>query len=190
MTEVVEKTETGLPELPEGLFWRIGEIPTTYKDGSTRYGTGGWASTSGGTYPAVQIMEVRDVRKTKKVPVYGTRWWNKLCVVDHTEEIWYEREAVAVATRLFTGYATNHAENVPEHAMECGGSGPINGPLTTIHYAYHVNADGARAIAADMIEGYHRSVQHAESWRIAEEAKRTAREKIYGDYPPKTLEKA
>lgn len=188
MTEVLEKTTTGLPELPEGAFWRIGEIPAKDRWGQTVYGTGGWASSVGGKMSAVQIMEVRRVRKHTEVPVYGDRWWNKHTVVRHEPKTWHEDEEVSVLTRLFTGYAARTLDDIPEHAVECGSSGPIGGPPTTYNYEYHVNADGARAIAEDMVKEYHRQVRQERAWRIAEEAKKRAKDELFGDYPPKTLE--
>lgn len=185
MTEVLQETTTGLPELPEGLFWRIGDISSKYGDGRTRYGTGGWSSSVDGKCAAVQIMEMRDVRKSEKIAVYGNRWWNKNTIVDYNVEYHTEREAVSTMTRLFTGYSTYDIDSIPEHAVECGSM--TSGGSKEWHYEYHINADGARAIAESMLEDYRRQVIREKAWEIAERAKREANETLFGDYPPKVL---
>lgn len=184
----LKDTTTGLPELPEGMWWRIGAISSVDEYGNTRYGTGGWSSSYGGMVSAIQIMENRLVQKTKEIPVYGDRWWNKHKIVDYDYEIKEELKDVAVFTRLFCGYATPDEESIPEHASNMGSSGKIGGPIEQYHYSYHENADGARALAEMMIKEYHVSALREKAWRIAEEAKKKAKDELFGDYPPKTLE--
>lgn len=188
MAEVeLKETATGLPELPEGLWWRIGEISTKDEYGNTRYGTGGWSSSSGGKLAAIQIMEKRWVTETEEVPIYGDRWWNKHQIVKYDYPTKTELKEVAVFTRLFCGYATHDEKLIPEHASNMGGTGPIGGPMESYHYSYHENADGARALAEMMIEDYHSSVRREKAWQIAEEAKQKAKDELFGDYPPKVL---
>jgi hypothetical protein len=180
--------ETGLPELPEGQWWRIGEIDSEYEDGTRRYGTGGWASSSSpGKLSAVQIMERRHVAVIEETPIYGTHWWNKGSVVGYDERPVTQLKEVAILTRLFTGYRTTRREDIPEHAVSAGSGGPSGGPPDYYHYSYHENADGARASAEMMIEEYEEIVKQERAWRIAEEAKKRAKAELFGDYPPKTL---
>lgn len=186
MTEVLEETITGLPELPEGQWWRIGEISSVDEWGQTRYGTGGWASSSGGKMSAIQIMEKRWVTKSVKIPVYGDRWWNKNKVMEHEVKTKTELKEVSVFTRLFCGYATEDESKIPEHAYRNGGTSG-GGQPEKHHYSYHENADGARALAEMMVKEYHIQVRRERACRIAEEAKTKAKNELFGDYPPKTL---
>lgn len=187
LTETMTTAETGLPELPEGQWWRIGEIDDKYEGGGTRYGTGGWASSSRGKMSAVQIMKKQGETRVEETPIYGDRWWNKNSVVGYDKKTVHEIKEVAVFTRLFTGYLAHSQADIPEHTVECGSQGPIGGPPDSFHYSYHENADGARAIAAMMVKEYHASEKRKRERRIAEEAKRRAKDELFGDYPPKTL---
>jgi hypothetical protein len=135
-------------------------------------------------------MENRWVTETEEVPIYGDRWWNKNKVVEYDCKYNKELKEVAVFTRLFCGYATHDEKSIPEHASIKGSSGPIGGPIEQYHYSYHENADGARALAEMMVKEYHASVRREQAWEIALEAKRKAKDELFGDYPPKTLGKA
>ena len=176
-TQTVELDQhTGLPEVPEGYFWRVGEI-------DEKYGTGNWSS-GGRLKPGVSLMKTGYVTKRKEIPIYGTRWWNKRTQVDTEFKQWSELDTVTVIQRLFTGWAAAPGE-VPEIGIECGGMGSINGPLTTIHYEVPITPEGIKWIA----EGILADFQAAEKWRKqVEDEKRYVKENLYGDYPPKKLE--
>lgn len=166
---------TGLPEVPEGYFWRVGEI-------DQKYGTGGWSS-GGRMKPGVSLMTTGYVTKYENIPIYGTRWWNKHIQVATEVREWPELAEVTVTQRLFTGWAAAPGR-VPEIGIECGGMGTIHGPLTTIHYEIPVTPEGIKWIA----EGIWKDFQANEKWRKQiEDEKRYVKENLYGDYPPKNL---
>lgn len=176
-TQTVELDQhTGLPEVPEGYFWRVGEI-------DEKYGTGNWSS-GGRLKPGVSLMKMDYVVKKEATPIFGTRWWNKHTQVDAEVREWSELEPVTMIQRLFTGWAAAPGE-VPDIGIECGGMGSINGPLTTIHYEIPITPEGIKWIA----EGIFADFQAAEKWRKQiEDEKRYVKENLYGDYPPKKLE--
>lgn len=175
MGQTVEPdTGTGLPELPEGLFWRVGEI-------DEKYGTGGWSS-GGRMKPGVSLMRMGDVVKREKIPVYGTRWWNKNTVVSTKTREWTVREPVTVIQRLFTGYSCLPGK-VPEIGIEFGGM--MSGDrYTSIHYEIPITPEGIKWIADQIWELYQSQMEYKR--KIAEEQK-YIKENLYGDYPPKKL---
>lgn len=166
---------TGLPELPEGYFWRVGEI-------DQKYGTGGWSS-GGRMKPGVSLMKMGYVNKTEATPIFGTRWWNKHTQVDAKVREWSELEAVTVIQRLFTGYAAAPGE-VPDIGIECG-SMSMGGTMTAVHYEIPITPEGIKWIAKSIWKDF----QVSEKWRKqVEDEKRYVKENLYGDYHPKKLE--
>ena len=173
---------TGLPELPEGLFWRVGDF-------NRHYASGGWSSGFGDFLPGLGIMKMKDVKKSKKVPIFGTRWYNKTIVVNHETVTWTEQEAVPVYARLFTGHTAYSKDDIPDIGVECG-SMSMHGKTTQWHYEIPVNHEGTSWLALKMRYEYLEQKEQSDKWEEAERAKKTMRESIYGDYPPKTLAKS
>lgn len=170
---------TGLPELPEGLFWRVGDF-------DRKWASGGWSGGPVGDVPGIGIMKMKDVVKSKEIPIYGTRWYNKAIVVAHETETWTEQEAVPFYVSLYTGHTAYNKNDIPDIGAECG-SMSHQGKTTQWHYEIPVNREGTLWLAKDLYEVYVDSEKRHAAWTAAENAKKTMRESIYGDYPPKTL---
>lgn len=99
------ETLAALPELPEGFFWKIGEVDTNP----------GWYDNIPCMAPAVLIMQEGVLeRKSRKVPVYGDSWWNKLTVVAYEIEYWDEMgEPTALFVQKFSQISVSSRDAVP-----------------------------------------------------------------------------
>lgn len=179
-TEVEEvKTVTGLPELPEGYFWRVGEKDTNP----------GWYDKIECMVPAVFIMrEAQTETKTREIPVYGTRWYNKGVVVEHIPEEYEEMGEPTVAfSQTFSNIHLSRKEDLPELGRISSWVTDRQGVESDWQYDLPVGPDGV-ALLAGML--YKRMLAHQESARAYEKfkaAQSKIKEELYGDYPPKSL---
>jgi hypothetical protein len=177
--EVTIDPATGLPELPEGLFWRVGDV-------DRKYGSGGWARGSGNSKPGVSIMEWQNVEKSERTPIYGTRWYNKRTVVVYDVRYWQEKEAVAISSDLFTGHTAYTKDDIPSIGVDHG-SMTRDGKTVEWHYEIPVNREGTLWLATKVRKDYRLAVEWHEQWEEAERAKKVMRDEVYGDYPPKSI---
>jgi hypothetical protein len=103
--DLLDETNTALPELPEGFFWEIGEVDTNP----------GWYDNIPHMVPAVLIKQEGVLeRKSRKVPRYGDSWWNRLTIVEYEVEYWDEMsEPTALFVQKFGQIPVNSREAVP-----------------------------------------------------------------------------
>ncbi|UDL16650.1 hypothetical protein SEA_ATUIN_257 [Arthrobacter phage Atuin] len=179
VTEIEYDTETGLPVLPEGYFWRIGEVDTNprwYGD-KTPY-----------MEPAVLIMkEAGMVTKTRKVPVYGKQWWNKHQVVDELTETYEEMDGPTQKFSMtFSGLETRDKSTIPDFAKDRGASN-TNGVEHTWHFDVPVGKEGAAYLAGRLYRTFLEWEEHKRRKEAFQKALAATKEEIYGDYPPKSL---
>jgi hypothetical protein len=178
-TEVETTTVTGLPELPEGMFWRVGEKDTNP----------GWYDNVPYMAPAVFIMQEAQMEtKTREVPVYGTRWYNKNTVVEHlTEEYEELGEPTVLFSQTFSNIDLHRKEDLPELGRISSWSSNAQGEEFDWKYNLPVGPEGVAMIAGML---YKRLLAHQESAKASEKfraAQSKIKEDLYGDYPPKSL---
>jgi hypothetical protein len=161
------------------MFWRVGDVDRSYS-------SGGWSSGSGKLLPGISIMEWKDVEKSEKTPIYGTRWYNKHTVVEYDVRYWQEKEPVAVHSGLFTGHTAYAQGDIPSVGIKSG-SMSMHGKTTQWHYEIPVNREGTLWLATELLKGYQSYKKWNDQWEEAERAKKSMRDEIYGDYPPKTI---
>lgn len=169
-----------LPELPEGYFWRVGD-----RGEGRVYLESGWSSFRNGT-PCVMLMRRAVETCTEHIPVYGDRWWNSHKVVSHdirTEEREVERE---VSYGVMSELALLRGETMPEFGRPRSSSGQGEN-ATVISYSVPMNAEGIAHTAELLLERHRKAERQQEGWRREVQARDEAKEKFYGDYPPKTL---
>jgi hypothetical protein len=179
-TEVGEvKTVTGLPELPEGYFWRVGEKDTNP----------GWYDKKPRMESAVFIMRKAVMEtKTREIPVYGTNWWQKNTVVDTITETYTEMgEPTEAFSQTFSGIHLARKEDLPEIGRISSWTSDAKGVEYDWRYDVPVGPKGV-ALLAGML--YKRMLAHQESteaYRKFKAAQSKVKEELYGDYPPKSL---
>lgn len=177
--EIVIDPATGLPELPEGLFWRVGDFARSYA-------SGGWSRGSGGLLPGIGIMRWEYVKKAVTTPIYGTRWYNKKTVVEYDIDYTTEKEAQTVRAALFTGHTAYSKTEIPSIGYETG-SMSMHGKTTEWNYEIPVTREGTLWLAEKLLKAYTASELYWKKYNEGEEAKKKMRDEIYGDYPPKTI---
>lgn len=175
-TEVEVKIDaaTGLPELPEGMFWRVGEREARserYKGYSYSIGYG----------QGVFLMSRKHTKKTVKVPVMGTKWWNRWMVMNETEEFETVVTATEVRFKTFNGLCVRSKEDIPPLSVE------VREEKTYFSYSVPLTAEGIAHVAGMIWEQYLQEQKEEEKEALAKAEANEAKVKFYGDYPPKTL---
>lgn len=180
MTVTIEyDLKSGLPDLPEGMFWRVGEKDTNP----------GWYDKIPHMKPAVFIMEEGKLEtKTSEVPIYGTQWWNKHAVVETRIETYEEMsEPKVLFSQTFSQIQTNNKDNIPEFARISSWSSDAKGVEYDWRYDVAFGEEGISYIAGILYRrllDWKRSVKADEAFK---KAQAKAKEELYGDYPPKSL---
>lgn len=177
--EVKIDSETGLPELPEGYFWRVGEKDTNP----------GWYDKIPHMVPAVFIMrEAQMITKSRDIPVYGENWWNKGTVVDTIPEEYEEMgEPTEAFSQTFGNIKLSRKEDLPEIGRIVSWCTDDKGVEYDWQYEIPVGPEGVACLAGML---YERMLAHQESKKAYEKfkaAQSKIKEELYGDYPPKTL---
>jgi hypothetical protein len=155
--EVEIDNETGLPVVPEGFFWRVGQ----YKE---------WEDD-----PYVFLMEHRltDVRKEKKflglIPTGGYKY---------VKEMGDVRES----SRSFKGWTTSE-NKIPPGARLIS----QNTKGDYFEYSEPVNDETIRARAIDIMVARHEADEAEAAWNKLKAEREAVKDKYYGDYPPKSL---
>lgn len=201
--EVKIDPETGLPVLPEDMFWRVGEVEEQVWDDYYTY------SRHGGTYrerhyvkhPAVMLMQTGvETKRTREVPdTYGRHWWNKHSVLSYKKEEYTTTEEVLRGQSKFKD-RTAYENYIPEiavnkrknrHDWDDSDSKPV--------YAFDIPiTDEGVAFLAEGV--WRRYMDYVWDQAVAEDKAREAeklliieaenRDRLFGDYPPKTLVRA
>jgi len=178
MTETATVTQTGLPDLPEGYFWRVGDTDINP----------GWYDNKPVMRPAVFIMaEATMETKTRQAPVYGENWWDKGKVVGfvpETYEVQGEPEEVFVQT--FSSITTHDKNDIPKIGRITGTSSR-NDVEYEWDYSVPVGRQGVAYLAAllkQRFDAWQDSLARAEAYKKAEAENK---EELYGDYPPKSF---
>jgi hypothetical protein len=184
LTETIEyDLETGLPVLPEGLFWRVGE-----RDFQHYWRRVDRINKKPIMKPAVMIMkESGVVTRERKVPIYGKQWWNKHQVVE--EKIEYHQEMggpVEVMYQEFDDLTTQNKDDIPEFA-ESYATLSRDGVDYEWYYNVPMSREGIAFLAGSLLKLYREQEKVINARQEIERARLEAKEKFYGDYPPKTL---
>jgi hypothetical protein len=182
MLEVFDKiqidAETGMPVLPEGYFWRVGDKDVAHY----------WYKTDKPNMkPVVQLMKTEGVvHKTREVPVYGKQWWNKNQQVDSVTEYYTEIGGpVEVMFHQFEG-ETRRKEWIPDFASSRVHMLRDDEPVEW-WYEIPINQQGIAFLATALWGMFTNQQEHLRAEEAIERAKLEAKEKFYGDYPPKSL---
>lgn len=179
--------ETGLPEVPEGYFFRL-EDTTTF---ISRKGDIADAR----KVPILKLIEVTTEQDYRVVPVRGTKWYNSLFVVGYREEAYDVPKEKVVASKRFEGFRATKGEE-PSFAINISPAQYWEDDKTD--YDVPVTKETLAWIAGMVWEGYLEVIAYDEqvAREKAEEAARVAslqdqadkaREELYGDYPPKSV---
>lgn len=169
-------TTSGLPVLPEGYFWRIGDVEVSW---------GGYSTIK---RPGVSIMKGAEmVTKTRKVPVYGSQWWNKNQVVDEFTETYVEMDGPTERLAItFSDLTTTDKTTIPNFARDRGSSS-VDGKPYQWHYDVPVGKEGAAYLAGRLYKIFLEDEERRKRNEAFKKALAATKEEIYGDYPPKTL---
>lgn len=178
-TEVEAKVETGLPELPEGYFWRVGEVDTNP----------GWYDKKPTMSPAVMIMKQAGMEtKTREIPIYGANWWQKNTVVDTITETYQEMgEETCEFSQTFSGIEVQDYTDVPEFGQISSWATDSAGREYDRKYNVAVGPLGVGHVAGILykrMQAYEVARKSRAAFKAAESA---MKEDLYGDYPPKKL---
>lgn len=157
--------EFELPELPEGMFWRVGED-------------------NHGRHTVFLMGAEREVVSYRYKDIYGTGFWDKNKVVD--------REVIAVPkmkepifqSHPFDGFICKSKDDIPEFGEYSGSSGKIGSSIPDyVTYRVPVNPQGIAFVAGELWKSYN------DRQKFIEDRERTNEEarSYFGDYPPRTL---
>lgn len=172
MTSATIDTATGLPEVPEGYFWRVGKFETS------EYGYSGkkYTTTREGVVLIKQTVKVTHTER----PVYGEKWynaWKKVAVViDKTTDV---TESVHLYERFDETHVLFPGDELPEYARNPWTEITQvneNEERKTTKFRIAVTEAGVSFLAGRIFERF-----------SAYEEDRINRERLFGDYPPKVL---
>ena len=180
--EIVIDPETGLPELPDDMFWRVGPHTRKYYD---KYG---YPRES--TRDSIILLKRVEEPKKREVRVYGTKWYNNGTPIGYETETYFESSETVVG---FERFGVRHAffnESIPEMA-ESVVRFTNYVPDDSVRYELPISAESISFLAKEIFSKYLRDSQReAERIRVAEEKRlrdELAKDKFFGDYPPKRL---
>ena len=191
---------TGLPVVPEDMFWRVADVSRReYKGWGSRY-------YEDITEPNVQLVRTEQIAHTRKVPdTHGKNWWNRNVVVSMKDQTYHVPEQVVLAQRSIMGFAAEGRKNVPENAVNLRKddyyhwSTPEEGEEDTNTWLYDLplNEDTIELLSAQVWRSYlekqHENAIEEDKLRdrrLEKEKNERAKERLYGYYPPKTLVRA
>lgn len=155
-----EKVGTGLPVLPEGYFWRVGDMGD------------GWAS-GDGVLLMKSTVEVSEVRAK-------TYWWKAPEMKTMTTNY-----STRIASRDFYAFADTE-EEVPEDAVD--EPYPVHtGDNFVWRYQLPLTPENIAKVAREIYDEFMKNREREERVRAEAEKQAKLREAYYGDYPPKVL---
>lgn len=178
-TEIKIDPETGLPAIPEGMFWRVGvrdEVrhPPYWDFDGKPYTV---------QVDSVMLMKSNaEITKTRKVPVCGDRWYNRNIVVGKKTEKYTEIGDAILGYENFAGRYVYSEDGVPELGKTTGWV-ESDGGVPRYYYNLPVTVDSVAYLAKLVFEDYLEDLEKAS----AEILSREERERLMGDYPPKRL---
>lgn len=166
------------------MFWRVG----VRKPESAEYRQ--WLPKPKAE-EGVFLMQKTESRKERKVPVMGTKWWNKTIHVRTEIEFYTETEESELMFRRFNDYEAFEEAQVPEIAVKVRSSNCHSGysdySWTEIKYNIPVSEEGVAYLARNILESYTSWQEELRAKEEAIKAEKEAKERLFGDYPPKTL---
>jgi hypothetical protein len=178
MTETLTiDTTTGLPELPEGMFWRVGNSKEWDDYGRER------------SYPAVMLMEKRDpVVKKTEVPVYGVNW---LGMKTQTGTEWVEtleeQEPLEVTATFFNNRFAPIEGKIPTIAINRRKKLDPYSDRETWTYDIPFTEEGVAHNAKAIWDHQLLLKRNREEYERQQAEKKATEDRLFGDYPPKTL---
>ena len=206
-TDTLEKEETetplaidpstGLPVVPEDMFWRVSDVTRR------EYSRWSYKTYTDIREPNVQLVRTEQIAHVRKVPdTYGKNWWNRNVVVAMKDETYHVPTQVVQAQRSIMGFGVEGRKNVPENAVNVrrddyyDWTTPEEGEEDTNKWLYDLplTEDTIELLAAEVwrtyLEDQHEKAITADKTRdrlLEKEQNEAAKERLYGDYPPKTL---
>ena len=180
--------ETGLPEVPEGYFFRV--------EDTTRYVH---RMKDLGTYVERQVPILKLIRLTTKedyrtVPVKGTKWYNSFFVVGYRDEFYDIVKEETAGSKLFEGFRAEKGEE-PSFAINVT---PTDMWDNMVDYDVPVTKETIAWLACTVWEAQlevldweaqqarDKAEDDLRERELREQADK-AREELYGDYPPKSV---
>lgn len=152
-----------LPEVPEGFFWRVGEVTTYYGPAL--------AETK---VPAVLLMErvythSKPDKDTFNRAVEGKpgNWVVERCRLNFGTAFYAPKE-----------------KDIPSFAVRS----EYKDYAKAYYYSVGMDAEGIRHLAESVLKTYHEIQEEDRKYEEEERKKQEAKDRFYGDYPPKTLE--
>lgn len=176
MTEVLEKTTTGLPELPEGYFWRVGKLEKYIYDHFS------------GDNVKIELEGVGIVKRTTTVkrtehPVYGEKWYNGWKKVGtRWEEITVVDDTLVNYLKFDERFERFDTEEVPPYARDVYATGG-----GTNRYSITIDEAGITFLAGRVFKYWSEREEAIRAERERKSIEKANKERLYGDYPPKTL---
>lgn len=184
--EIIIDDSTGLPLLPDGMFWRVAEYEKrhyprySYRDYTTRMHTG------------VQLISTDAIEKTREIPVFGTRWYSKNIVVGYRTETYHELVKTIVSKEDFDEHGLLHDDDkAPAIAVNIR---VASDSYYDRFYDIPISDAGVAYLAAKIYEQFYkdsRNEAYNHNAKIDEEARKKLEEiekgRLLGDYPPNTL---
>lgn len=182
--EIVIDPETGLPELPDDMFWRIGPHTRKYHD---RYG---YPRES--TRDSIILLKRIEEAKKREVRLYGDKWYNSGTPVGYGTETYFESSETVIAFERFGSRRSYFGEEIPEMAESVVRFTNFM-PDDSARYELPISFESISYLAKKIWRNYLRETEReAEKVRLAEEKRlrdELAKEKFFGDYPPKKIKK-
>lgn len=179
MTETLEKTTTGLPDLPEGYFWRVGKLTLVEFNWSR-------GKDVVNVVEGVGIIKQKKTIKKTQHPVYGEKWYNSWKKVgSRWEESTLIDEKTVAHEEFDTIFSRNLFESLPVYARDAYENHTGAEPESNYRITY--DEAGISFLAGRVYDEW--IVHETATREYHEERKRNEANKarLYGDYPPKTL---
>jgi hypothetical protein len=174
-TEFDIDTATGLPVVPEGFFWRVGNAADYDDYGGKK------------TYPGVALMQKQEPKlETFETPIHGVNWLGISKIVGYDkEERLVDQEPKQVYFEKFSPRFAFKEENIPSFAVNQRPYKAYN--EDSWFYDLPLSEEGISYLATYIWNDHIKQMRKKEEYdrRMAE--RRTLEEKFFGDYPPKTL---
>lgn len=180
-TAVEEKIEidpeTGLPVVPEGMFWRVGEEKTYISSNYSR------------REAVVRLMQVQEpITKKREMPIYGRTWWGGQKVVGKAFETYTEQPDPEPVYQLpFSHHTARKESDIPSFADHYVSRRNNEGDTLEWTFTVPITAEGIAWLATGIFRSYEKQQEADRKYEAIQKAKREAKDKFYGDYPPKTL---
>lgn len=173
-----------LPEVPEGFYWKVGDMPAGYGRMTMYEVVDGVLVPS--PDPSVILMQRGTQLELQRTPVKGKVWWSKKERVLRYEERYVEvpHDSIWRAMSLRSEDLTvPSVAEIPSFGIEHSQRLRHDGSVFEVQYRVQLTDEGIAHVAEKIMEVFNRVMEHEAYLEKEEEL----RDKYYGEYPPKVL---